>query len=121
MTRNRSQRRDASGRRRIGFGDQSSPVNNRENDPNFHITTLNCASVLAPDSAITVVVMEPSLDVSISFLAKDEPFAAELYARLEQTLKVFFFPRQQDRRPRIDAHAVSRIEGSSNPVPPTVG
>jgi hypothetical protein len=40
--------------------------------------------------------MENSLDVAISFLAKDEPFAAELYARLEQTLKVFFFPRQQD-------------------------
>jgi TIR domain len=40
--------------------------------------------------------MEPSLDVSISFLAKDEPFAAELYAKLEQTLKVFFFPRQQE-------------------------
>jgi hypothetical protein len=40
--------------------------------------------------------MEPSFDVAISFLAKDEPFAAELYARLDQTLKVFFFPRQQE-------------------------
>jgi hypothetical protein len=35
-------------------------------------------------------------DVGISFLAKDEPFAAELHAQLEQTLKVFFFPRQQE-------------------------
>ncbi|MEH2613730.1 hypothetical protein [Bradyrhizobium sp. AZCC 1693] len=40
--------------------------------------------------------MDPSLDVAISFLAKDEPFAAELHARLEQTLKLFFFPRQQE-------------------------
>jgi hypothetical protein len=43
-----------------------------------------------------VLMMESSLDVSISFLAKDEPFAAELFAKLEQTLKVFFFPRQQE-------------------------
>lgn len=40
--------------------------------------------------------MKPQFDAAISFLAKDEPFAAELYARLEQTLKVFFFPRQQE-------------------------
>src|SRR5262249_39891040 len=40
--------------------------------------------------------METSLDVAISFLARDEPYAAELHAKLEQTLQVFFFPRQQE-------------------------
>jgi hypothetical protein len=40
--------------------------------------------------------MDASLDVAISFLAKDEPFAAELHARLERTLRVFFFPRRQE-------------------------
>jgi hypothetical protein len=36
------------------------------------------------------------LDVAISFLARDEPTAAELYSRLKDGLNVFFFPRNQE-------------------------
>jgi hypothetical protein len=36
------------------------------------------------------------VDVAISFLAKDEPTAAELYSRLRDGLNVFFFPRNQE-------------------------
>jgi hypothetical protein len=38
----------------------------------------------------------PEYDVAISFLARDEAAASALYRQLSQTLKVFFFPRNQE-------------------------
>jgi hypothetical protein len=46
--------------------------------------------------ALTVIGTEPKYDVAISFLAKDEPIAKDLYARLSEVLKVFYFPHNQE-------------------------
>jgi hypothetical protein len=46
--------------------------------------------------ALTVIGTEPKYDVAISFLAKDEPIAKGLYARLSEVLKVFYFPHNQE-------------------------
>jgi hypothetical protein len=35
-------------------------------------------------------------DVAISFLAQDEPTAAELHSQLSDGLNIFFFPRNQE-------------------------
>ena len=40
--------------------------------------------------------MSEGYDVAISFLARDEPTAAELYSKLSDGLNVFFFPRNQE-------------------------
>jgi hypothetical protein len=40
--------------------------------------------------------MSAGCDVAISFLAQDEPIAAELFSKLADGLKVFFFPRNQE-------------------------
>ena len=46
--------------------------------------------------AMTVISTDPKYDVAISFLAKDEPIAKELYDRLSEVLKVFYFPHNQE-------------------------
>jgi hypothetical protein len=46
----------------------------------------------APEPATT----PPNYDVAISFLAKDEPIAAAINDGLASSLKVFFFPRNQE-------------------------
>jgi hypothetical protein len=46
--------------------------------------------------ALTVISTDPKYDVAISFLAKDEPIARELYDRLSEVLKVFYFPHNQE-------------------------
>lgn len=38
----------------------------------------------------------PKYDAAISFLSADEPIAAALHARLNESLDVFFFPRRQE-------------------------
>ena len=46
--------------------------------------------------ALTVISTDPKYDVAISFLAKDELIAKELYDRLSEVLKVFYFPHNQE-------------------------
>jgi len=38
----------------------------------------------------------PNFDVAISFLAKDEPIANDLYTELSRSLNVFYFPNKQE-------------------------
>lgn len=45
---------------------------------------------------LTVISTDPKYDVAISFLAKDEPVAKEVYDRLSEMLKVFYFPHNQE-------------------------
>ena len=40
---------------------------------------------------------DPQYDVAISFLSRDEATAAAIYEKLNEALKVFFFPRKQAR------------------------
>jgi hypothetical protein len=46
--------------------------------------------------ALTAVTTVPKYDVAISFLAKDEVIAKELYDRLSEVFKVFYFPHNQE-------------------------
>jgi hypothetical protein len=48
------------------------------------------------NTALTTIATEPKYDVAISFLAKDEVIAKELYGRLSEVLKVFYFPHNQE-------------------------
>jgi len=43
--------------------------------------------------ALTAVTTVPKYDVAISFLAKDEVIAKELYDRLSEVFNVFYFPQ----------------------------
>jgi hypothetical protein len=47
-------------------------------------------------AALSAITTEPKYDVAISFLAKDEVIAKELYDRLSEVLKVFYFPHNQE-------------------------
>jgi hypothetical protein len=44
----------------------------------------------------SAIATEPKYDVAISFLAKDEPIAKDLYDRLSEVFKVFYFPHNQE-------------------------
>ncbi|TMJ54158.1 MAG: hypothetical protein E6G85_06385 [Alphaproteobacteria bacterium] len=46
--------------------------------------------------ALTAVTTVPKYDVAISFLAKDEVIAKELYDRLNEVFNVFYFPHNQE-------------------------
>jgi hypothetical protein len=46
--------------------------------------------------ALSAIKTEPKYDVAISFLAKDEVIAKELYDRLSEVFKVFYFPHNQE-------------------------
>jgi hypothetical protein len=46
--------------------------------------------------ALTAVTTAPKYDVAISFLAKDELIAKQLYDRLSEVLTVFYFPHNQE-------------------------
>ena len=53
----------------------------------------------------------PTYDVAISFLVRDESIAAEMNRLLSQGLKVFFFPHKQEelagtKRTRVHAYSV---------------
>jgi hypothetical protein len=45
---------------------------------------------------------KPKYDVAISFLAKDEAVGSEINSKLEQGLRVFFFPRRQEELASTD-------------------
>ncbi len=51
---------------------------------------------MTTNTALTAIETEPKYDVAISFLAKDEVIAKELYDRLNEVLKVFYFPHNQE-------------------------
>jgi hypothetical protein len=46
--------------------------------------------------ALSAITTEPKYDVAISFLAKDEVIAKDLYDRLSEVFKVFYFPHNQE-------------------------
>jgi hypothetical protein len=46
--------------------------------------------------ALTTIGTEPKYDAAISFLAKDEVIAKDLYDRLSEVFKVFYFPHNQE-------------------------
>jgi hypothetical protein len=48
-----------------------------------------CKGFPASKPALTRIAIEPNYDVAISFLAKDEPIAKDLYDRPIEVLKVF--------------------------------
>jgi hypothetical protein len=50
----------------------------------------------------------PEYDVAISFLAKDEKIAAAIHRQLSETLKVFFFPRNQSELAGTDGMVTMR-------------
>jgi hypothetical protein len=73
-----------------------SPIVDREQNRNKNARRAMGSSPVMADGV--------KLDVAISFLAKDEPTAAELYSRLKDGLSVFILPPQsgragRDRRP----------------------
>jgi hypothetical protein len=51
---------------------------------------------MATKPALTAITTVPKYDVAISFLAKDEAIAKELYDRLNEVFKVFYFPHNQE-------------------------